>query len=143
MGQMLQAQRLDRMAEQAALDGAAAYAPLQFLTDLRAGVWSELAKPGTAINVYRRNVQRAYLDNMDQRLNGGGSSAEVRSLVKGELRVLDRQLRDGARRRRPTNSPGATCIDCRDEIATALNPRVPRPAGGAAAGFGGRGGGAR
>jgi hypothetical protein len=128
------------MAEQAVLDGAAAYSPLQFLTDLRAGVWSELAKPGTPINVYRRNLHRAYLDQMDARLNGG-SSAEVRSLVKGELRALDRQLAAAL--------PGATdevtrrhLIDCRDEIATILNPRVPRGAGGGGAPGGGRGGGA-
>jgi hypothetical protein len=127
------------MAEQAVLDGAAAYAPLQFLTDLRAGVWSELGKPGTAVNVYRRNLQRAYLDNMDARLNGAGSSAEVRALVKGELRALDRQLQAAV--------PGATdeltrrhLADCRDEIATTLNPHVPRPAGGGGRG-GGRGGG--
>jgi hypothetical protein len=143
MGQILQAQRLDRMAEQLAIDGPKiAYGPLELLTDLRNGIWSELAKPGSVISVYRRNVQRAYIDNMDQRLNGGGASAEVRSLVKGELRILDRSIE--------TALAGATdevtrrhLVDCRDEIATALNPHVPRPAAGAAAGFGGRGGGVR
>lgn len=144
MGQILQAQRLDRMAEQYAIDGPKiAYAPLELLTDLRNGVWTELNKPGSPINVYRRNVQRAYIDNMDARLNGGGSSAEVRSLVKGELRILDRQIE--------TALAGVTddvtrrhLVDCRDEIATALNPHVPRPAAGGPAGaFGGRGGGAR
>jgi len=141
MGALLQAARLDRMAEQAVLDGAAAYSPIDFLTDLRAGVWAELAKPGTAINVYRRNLQRAYLDNLDQRLNGAGSSAEVRSLVKGELRALDGQLESavGAATDELTRRH---LVDCRDEIATILNPRVPRDAGGAGGGRGGRGGGA-
>jgi hypothetical protein len=142
LGGLLQAGRIDRMAEQAALDGAAAYSPLDFLTDLRRGVWSELAKPGTVINVYRRNLQRAYLDQMDSRVNGQGSSAEVRSLAKGELRALDRQLQ--------TAQAGATdeltrrhLTDCRDEIATILNPHVPRQAPGAANVIiiGGRGGG--
>ena len=138
---LLQAARLDRMAEQATLDGAVAYSPLQFLTELRAGIWSELAKPGTAINIYRRNLQRAYLTNMDARLNGAGSSAEVRSLAKGELRALDRQLQAAL--------AGATdeltrrhIVDCREEIATALDPLVPRPAAPAGGAFGGRGGGA-
>ena len=37
------------------LDGpTVAYSPLQFLQDLRAGVWSELAKPGTAIHLMVR-----------------------------------------------------------------------------------------
>jgi hypothetical protein len=137
MGQLLQAARLDRMAEQAVLDGTAAYSPLEYLRDLRAGVWSELAKPATPINIYRRNLQRAYLDNMDGRLNDDASSAEVRSLARGEVRALDRQIE--------TALPGVTdeatrrhLLDCRDEIRTMLDPLVPRPAG--PAGGGGRGG---
>jgi hypothetical protein len=141
MSSLLQSARLDRMAEQLALDGATvAYSPLQFLGDLRAGVWSELAKSGTPINIYRRNLQRSYLDNMDSRLNGSAGSTEVRSLVRGELVALDRQLQAAL--------PGATdemtkrhLQDCRDEIATMLDPLVPRAAGAAGgAGRGGRGG---
>jgi hypothetical protein len=136
---LLQSARLDRMAEQAALDGAAAYSPLEFLTDLRAGVWSELAKPGTAINIYRRNLQRSYLDNMDNRINTPGSD-EVRSLARGEVKALDKQL--------AAAMPAATdeltkrhLQDCRDQIKAMLDPLVPRPAPAAAgAGRGGRGG---
>jgi hypothetical protein len=142
MSQLLQSARLDRMAEQYALDGdVKAYSPLQFLMDLRAGVWAELAKPGTAISVYRRNLQRSYLENMDLRLNGPGNSAEVRALAKGELRALDRQLQ--------TAIPGATdeltrrhLIDSRDQIAKSLDPLVPRAQPGGAIPLGGRGGGA-
>jgi hypothetical protein len=138
MGQLLQSARLDRMAEQLAIDGpGVAYSPVQFLGDLRAGVWSELAKPGTAINIFRRNLQRSYLDNMDSRLNGSAGGTEVRSLVRGELIALDRQLQAAL----PAASDAMTRLhlqDCRDEIATILDPLVPRPAGGA--GGGGRGG---
>jgi hypothetical protein len=140
MSQLLQSARLDRMAEQAAIDGPTAYSPLQFLGDLRAGVWSELAKPGTAINIYRRNLQRSYLDNMDSRLNGAGGGTEVRSLVRGELTALDRQLQAAL----PSATDELTkrhLQDCRDEIAAMLDPLVPRPAGGAGGGRGGRGGG--
>ncbi len=139
MSQLLQAQRLDRMAEQAALDGALAYSPLQFLTDLRAGVWSELAKPGTAINVYRRNLQRSYLDNMDGRINAANGSDEVRSLARGEVKALDRQLA-AALAAAPDELTKRHIQDCRDEIATMLDPLVPRPAPAAGAGRGGRGG---
>ena len=142
MGQLLQAQRLDRMAEQFVLDGpTVAYSPLQFLVDLRAGVWSELAKPGTAIDIYRRNVQRAYLDNMEGRLSGG--SEEVRALVKGEIRALDAQLK--AALASPATTDDLTrrhLQDCRDEIAAMLDPLVPRGGRAGGAAFGGRGGGA-
>jgi hypothetical protein len=142
LGQLMQAARLDRMAEQVVLDGANAYAPVDFLSDLRQGVWAELAKPGAAVNVYRRNLQRAHIDQLDARMNGGGSSAEVRALVKGELRALDRQIEAAL----PSVTDEVTrrhLTDARDEIAAALNPHVPRPAGGGGGGGRGRGGGAR
>jgi hypothetical protein len=143
MGQLLQAGRLDRMSEQAALDGPAAYSPLQFLTDLRAGVWSELSKPAPVINVYRRNLQRSYLDNMDARLDAAGGSNEVRSLVRGEVRALNAQLQATL----PTVTDELTrrhILDCQDEIKTMLDPLVQRDsAGGGRGGRGGRGGGAR
>jgi hypothetical protein len=106
------------------------------------GVWSELAKPGTAVSIYRRNLQRAYLENMDARLNGAGSSAEVRALVRGELKALDRQLQ-AAQAGASDELTRRHLADCRDELKTALDPLVPRAAGAAGgAGRGGRGGGA-
>ena len=145
LNSMLQNQRIDRMTEQVAIDGAtAAYAPVQFLADVRAGVWSELGKPGTAISIYRRNLQRSYLDNLDQKLNGApAASSEIRMLVKGELRALDRQLQTAVAAPGLEENPRRHLVDSRDEIAMILDPRVPRPApdpAAAAAGGRGRGG---
>jgi hypothetical protein len=140
---LLQPQRLDRMTEQFTLDGAQAYPPLQMLMDLRNGIWSELAKPGTAISLYRRNVQRAYLDTLDQRLNGTpASSAEIRAMVKGELRALDGRLRTAVAAPGLDEATRRHLADARDEIAAILDPRVPRsaPADAGAAGGRGRGG---
>jgi hypothetical protein len=144
MSQLLQAQRLNLMAEEVALDGdKAAYSPLQFLIDLRAGVWSELAKPAPVINIYRRNLQRSYLDNMDARLDAAGAGTEIRALVRGEVLALDKQLAAAL----PSVTDELTrrhILDCRDEIKTMLDPLVTRDAGGGGrAGRGGRGGGIR
>ena len=139
LGALLQSQRLDRMTEQATLEPTLAYPPLQLLTDLRTGVWSELARPGTSISIYRRNLQRAYLDTMDQRLNGPGNSAEVRALAKGELRALDQQLERALTGTGMDENTRRHLSDARDEIKTILDPRVPRTAPEPAAG-GGRGG---
>jgi hypothetical protein len=142
---LLQNARIDRMTEQVAIDGAAAaYAPVQFLADVRAGVWSELGKPGAAISIYRRNLQRSYLDNLDQKLNGTpASSAEIRMLAKGELRALDKQLQTAAAAPGLEENTRRHLLDSRDEIAMILDPRVPRPApdpNAAPAGGRGRGG---
>src|SRR4030095_7771396 len=93
MNSLLQANRIDRLVEQAATDGPAAYAPVQFLADVRNGIWSELRNPAAPVHAYRRNTQRIYLDTIDNRLNGSTEpSVEVRALLRGELRTLRGQL---------------------------------------------------
>jgi hypothetical protein len=131
---------LDRLIEQAATEKAAAYTPIQFLTDVRNGVWSELRTPTVPIDTYRRNTQRVYLDTLDNRLNGGAEpSVEVRALLKGELRSLRAQLVSTI----PSATDRASRLhleDSRDAIDEILDPRAmrTRPAA-AAAGGGGRG----
>ena len=142
IGNLLQAARLDRMVEQVAIDGPAAYPPVNFLRELRKGVWAELAKPGAVIDIYRRNLQRSYLGTIDDRLNGNTEpSDEVRALLRGELRALDVELQGSI--------AGTTDVatkrhleDSRDQIAMILDPRAmrTRSATPAAGGRGGRGG---
>jgi hypothetical protein len=130
MNALLQPARLDRMVEQAAID-AAAYKPIQLLTDLRQGIWRELSTPAVPIDLYRRNVQRAYLDTIDARLNGGAvPSAEIRSLLRGELRVVDQQVA----RALPAVVDVETrrhLQDVRETISTTLDSRAVRTRGGA------------
>ncbi|TAK18022.1 MAG: DUF5117 domain-containing protein [Acidobacteria bacterium] len=137
---LLQSARIDRMTEQLTIDGSAiAYSPLQFLADVRNGVWSELGK-GTPISIYRRNLQRSYLENMDQKLNAPGSSAEIRMLAKGELRALDGQLKAALAATGLDENTRRHLSDSREEIAAILDPRVSRPAADpAAAAAAGRG----
>lgn len=136
MNSLLQTTRIDRMVEQAAIDGAVAYSPVQMMGDVRRGIWSELTITGTIVDAFRRNTQRAYLDTMDNRLNGGTAAAsEAKAIVKGELRALDAQIRAAI----PATTDRATRLhleDSRDYIARILDPQVPRPVPAA-----GRGGG--
>jgi hypothetical protein len=135
MNALLQTSRLDRLIEQAALDPAA-YSPLQFLGDLRAGIWRDLATPAAPIDLYRRNVQRGYLQTIDNRLNGPiAPSDEVRALLRGELRVVDQQIA----RALPAVTDVATrrhLQDAREAIAASLDPRAMRVRGGTAPGAG-------
>jgi hypothetical protein len=140
MNSLLLTARLDRLVEQSAVDGPAAYTPLQFLGDVRTGIWSELRTPASAIDPYRRNTQRVYIDTIDNRRNGGAEpSAEVRALLKGELRTLRGQLVAAI----PAALDRATRLhleDSRDSIDEILDPRAMRTrATAAAAGGGGRG----
>jgi hypothetical protein len=136
MNSLLQTARLERLAEQAAFDGAAAYAPVQFLSDLRQGIWSELANPARPIDPFRRNTQRVYLETIDNRLNGGPApDPAVRALLRGELRELRARLTSVL----PSVTDRASRLhleDARDVIDEILDPRAmrQRPGGGRGAG---------
>jgi hypothetical protein len=127
MNSLLQNARLERLIEQAALDAAAAYAPLQFLTDLRRGIWISLATPARPIDPFRRNVQTVYLDTFDNRLNAGAAlDPAVRALLRGELRALRAQIAAAL----PSAADRASRLhleDARDRIDEMLDPRAMRP----------------
>ena len=48
LNSLLSSGRVLRLVEQEALDGAAAYAPLDFLSDVRRGVWTEIYAPASS-----------------------------------------------------------------------------------------------
>ncbi len=70
LNNLLSSSRFARLVEQEAMEGSAAYSPAEFLADVRNGVWGELFKPKTVIDAYRRNLQRSYLDIVNNKLNG-------------------------------------------------------------------------
>ena len=119
---LLSPSRLGRLVEQEVFDGPAAYAPTDFLGDLRSGLWSELEAPAVRIDAWRRNVQRVWLDLIRDRLGGRRPAAgEVRSLLRGELRDLDRAIAAAAARA----ADRATRLhleDVRDTVARSLDP---------------------
>jgi hypothetical protein len=133
LGALLSSARLLRLVEEQALDGTAAYAPTDFLADVRKGVWSELSGPGPVrIDAFRRNLQRAYLDTLAERVNGRqAASDDARALFRQELRLVDEALH-AASGRTGDGVTRAHVADAQALIARALDPAVqaPTPAGG-------------
>jgi hypothetical protein len=120
--------RIARLVEQEALDGAAAYRPTEFLMDVRRGVWGELSAASVRIDPYRRNLQRAYLNVMGDKLNGRQApTGDGRPLARGELRAIDVAAR-GAIARVADATTRAHLQDVRDQIAKILDPRFAPPA---------------
>ncbi len=107
------------------IDGAAAYAPLDFLVDVRRGVWSEIYATGTtAIDAYRRNLQRAYVETLSTRVNGAqAQSDDARAFFRGELKTLDNDL-GTALGRQLDRATALHLQDVRTQIARALDPTV-------------------
>ncbi len=97
------------------------YTALAFFRDLRRGIWSEVTQ-GKNVEIYRRNLQRSYLDRMEYLmtedapvnrfrragfegfLSYNANTSDVRSLVRGELKTLRGQLRNALNGTINTNS---------------------------------------
>jgi len=99
--------RIARMIENEALNAGEAYTYLSMMQDLRKGLFSELGA-GKTIDVYRRNLQRAYVDRLEflmtqnqaripaafarfsSRTNINVSQSDIRPVVRAELKNLRR-----------------------------------------------------
>jgi Met-zincin/Domain of unknown function (DUF5117)/Domain of unknown function (DUF5118) len=120
--------RFDRLVEQEAIDGMAAYKPADFMADLRHGIWSELDGGPVRIDVYRRNLQNSYIDLLSNKLNLRPAVADdYRALIKAELRDLSAAIA-AASARATDRQTRAHLADARDQIAKALDPKFAPPA---------------
>jgi hypothetical protein len=131
--------RLSRLAESQALatSAAPAYSIADLLGDLRRGIFSEAAGTRPATDVYRRNLQRAFVDQMDRLINTplaptlppgfpaanapAPRPADARALARAELNALDTQLRT-ALLRTSDRETRAHFEDMRARIDRVLNP---------------------
>jgi hypothetical protein len=132
LNSLLSSARVQRLVEQDALDGTAAYAPLDFLGDVRRGVWSEIyGSAAPKIDAYRRNLQRAYVETLSNRVNGSqAQSDDTRAFFRGELKTLDNDLA-AALPRQPDRATQLHLEDVRMQIARALDPSVQASSAGA------------
>ena len=86
---LLNATRLNRMSEVAARTSEGAYRTTDLISDLHDGIWGELSKTPVEIDLYRRNLQRAYVDLLAATLDSPGSDSDLPALARAELaRVL-------------------------------------------------------
>ena len=129
LNSLLNNARFDRLVEQEAIDGMAAYKPADFMVDVRRGIWSELEGGGPIkIDVYRRNLQNSYIDLLSNKLNVRPSvTDDYRALIKAELRDLSAAI-GTASARAGDRQTRAHLADARDQIAKALDPKFAAPA---------------
>ncbi|WP_232826417.1 zinc-dependent metalloprotease [Lewinella sp. IMCC34183] len=97
LNNLLDADRLERMIENEALNGSAAYSAADMLRDLRNGLWSEAGR-GRDIDVYRRNLQRAHVERLTELLEEDADSpSDVSALVRAELNAIAKLTESAAR----------------------------------------------
>jgi hypothetical protein len=134
--------RLGRMATQQALatQAAGAYPLGDFFRDLQGGIWSEFTARSVTTDLYRRNLQRAYIEMLGAKLNApppapvlpgppGAPPAvqppalpgEARGLIRDQLTSLDRMLAN-ALPRVADRETRAHVADSRYQIQRILHP---------------------
>jgi hypothetical protein len=128
LNSLLSNTRFSRLVEQEAIDGPNSYRPSEFLSDVRNGLWREIAVGPVHIDPYRRNLQRAYIDLLAEKLNGRTPvTDDYRGLIRAELRDLSAAIAI-ASARAGDRATKAHLADARDQIAKALDPKFLPPA---------------
>lgn len=131
--------RMQRMSENETINGKEAYGLLTMMQDLRKGIFNELNN-GRSIDVYRRNLQRAYIDRMKylmteeqpaipanfrrfvSRTNVDVSQSDIRAIVRAELKTLENTIKSGLSRTNDTMSR-IHLTDALQRIDAILNPK--------------------
>ncbi|MEC5164541.1 hypothetical protein RCH18_000257 [Flavobacterium sp. PL11] len=127
---ILSLDRIGRLMD-AEILGANNYTASDLLQDMRKGIWKE-ASSGSNVTIYRRNLQRAYIERMSflmiEELKAGSkeyynvSQSDIRGLVRGQLNILKGTL---------VTAKGAAVnaetkfhyLDCIKRIETILDPK--------------------
>jgi len=134
LNSLLSTARVNRLVEQETLDGAAAYPAVDFLGDVRKGIWSEVyGDAAPQIDAYRRNLQRAYVETLGDRINGRTATADdARAFFRGELKTLDGDLK-AALGKTTDRATRLHIEDIQTQIAHALDPSIKGEGGAAGA----------
>ena len=121
---LLNASRLNRMVELEAIDGASAYSVPAFLADVRKGVWSEIYS-GAPVDMWRRNLQRSYLEIMTARIFSHDSGSNpCRSLVRADLAELQDDIVQALARPSLDHNTRAHLAEMKHQISDILDPKA-------------------
>ena len=124
LNSLLSAPRVARLVEQETLDGKSAYAAVDFLRDVRTGIWKELQGAAVKIDPYRRNLQRAYVQTLGDRVSAKAPSTDdSRALFRGELRAVETEIKT-ALARTTDRVTRLHLEDVRDQIAKTLGGKA-------------------
>ncbi|TVQ12360.1 MAG: zinc-dependent metalloprotease, partial [Balneolaceae bacterium] len=85
--QLMSDDRIKRMAEIEATSPNVreVYTVGEMMGETRKGVWTELTHRNVNVDLYRRNLQRSYIQVVENRLNANNISGESRAIFRGNL----------------------------------------------------------
>jgi len=123
---LLRDSRLKRMAEHAAMASATGvkkiYSPSTLLTDLRKAIWSELGQKTVRIDLFRRNLHRAYVDLLAQRVKSTRTDSDLPALARLELKWINSNILSALKKSDPVSRAHLEQVAA--TIKSALDTRV-------------------
>ena len=125
LGTLLNGRRVKRIAELALRDPEKAYKPADLINDLHEGIWSELKKNPVDIDLYRRNLQRAYLEQLAGPVENPETDSDMTALARTELIRIIAEIKDVLAKgdANPVTSAAKThLLDIRMRAEKALDP---------------------
>lgn len=136
LNSLLDMGRMQRLIEAEVFEGKSAYGLMDMCRTLRKGLWSEIDR-GQAIDIGRRNLQRAYIERMEYllteeqspiparfrsfvtRTNVDVSQSDIRAVAKAELKALKSDLESAVKKTSDEMSK-LHLEDCVDRIEKVL-----------------------
>jgi hypothetical protein len=137
LNNLLSTARFARLVEQEAVDGGATYSPADLVTAVRKAIWKELDAPQVKVDAFRRNLQHAYLDLSNGKVNSTSSpatnvppelagmlvsSSDEKPMYRTELRSLNASV-VAALVKTTDRETRAHLEGVRDQIAKILDPK--------------------
>jgi hypothetical protein len=90
---LISGQRIERLAEIEQTSTNAAYSPAKLFTDLRDGLFRELGGKPVDIDLYRRNLQRSYIDMLSANLKTPAINSDLPAYSRAELEAIRTLIR--------------------------------------------------
>jgi hypothetical protein len=85
---LISARRIDRLAEIEQTSTNATYSPVKLFSNLRDGLFRELARKPVDIDLYRRNLQRSYIDMLAANLKTPAVNSDLPAYSRSELDAI-------------------------------------------------------
>ena len=95
----------------------------KLLEDLRQGLFRELKEPDVSIDYYRRNLQRAYVQQLADLLQKPAVDSDLPALARSELTAIGKAVGSAVDKSRAV-PVAAHLNDLKARIDFALDPRV-------------------
>ncbi|MEO8427235.1 MAG: zinc-dependent metalloprotease [Verrucomicrobiota bacterium] len=119
-------QRIERMAEYANREPRLAYPPSDLFKDISSGIWNELTAEPIQIDLFRRNLQRAYVEILGKRVNPTEVSSDLPAIARAELKRALLNIRNAI----PKTKDPASLLHLEEmetRIERLLDPRLKPP----------------